>query len=1003
MNLRRPPTRVLVVEDSPTQAEALRALLAGAGYEVALAANGEEGVARCDAQEFAVVISDVVMPGPVDGYELCRRIKAGKRPETPVVLLTSLSDPLDIIRGLECGADNFFTKSVEPANLLDRLEVLLTTKATRARAKIHMGVKVLFLGREFMITAEREQILDLLISTFEDAVRQNQELRRREEDLAHSHQSLHGLYRIAQGLNGAETEAQVAAIALERALELPGVQAGWISLREGESGFRAAAVRGLPPALEAPQALQGECVCRRKLLAGELGSVTNILECERLQKAKGDTRGLRYHAAVPLWVGDQTIGIMNLAGPDEGMFSDEDLQVLYGVGNQVAVALERARLHEHLEKLVDERTAALRAEVAERERAESALREAEERYRGLFENAVVGIFQTTIDGRYVLANPTLARLYGYASPDELMAAVGDLSRQFYVLPGRRDEFIRLVSEHGAVHGFESQAYRKDGSTIWVSEEARAVRDARGHLIGFEGTSVDITLRKQAEAAQARLVAVLEATPDLVGLADAEGRAMFMNRGGRVLLGIPPDEEISGLAIAETHTIAARDHLLKEAIPAAIRDGAWAGESVMRARDGREIPVRQVILAHRAPDGRVQFLSTIAHDLSRQQLLEAQLRQAQKMEAVGRLAGGVAHDFNNLLTVMLMSAGHLLEALEPGAPGREEAEAVHKAALHGSDLTRQLLAFGRRQVLAPRVIDVNAVVGELEGLLRRLIGDDIELRTVLSPGLGAVRADPSQLQQVIVNLAVNSRDAMPDGGKLTIETASVDLDETYAATHVSVKPGAYMMLAVSDTGVGMDPDTQVHLFEPFFTTKEEGKGTGLGLATVFGIVKQSGGNIWVYSEPGRGTTFKVYLPVVTESVEPARKARAPAVSRAGKETILLVEDNEAVRKGTHRVLERYGYTVLEAGSGHEAVGVARNHAGVIQLLLCDVVMPGMSGREAARQLAVMRPGVRTLFLSGYTRGAITDRDALAPDTAFLQKPFTADALAGKVREVLDAGP
>ncbi len=992
--------RVLLVEDSPTQAAAVQALLVDAGYDVVVATSGEAGVAESAAGEFAVVISDIVMPGSVDGYEVCRRIKAGNRPETPVVLLTSLSDPLDIIRGLECGADNFFTKSVEPAYLLDRLKLLLSTKATRARAKIHMGVKVVFMDREFTVTSEREQILDLLISTFEDAVRQNHELRRREEDLARSHQALHGLYRIALGLNEATTETEVAEAVLDRALELPGVRAGWIALREGETGFRTAAARGLPPALAEPGALQGDCHCRRKLLAGELDSVANMLECERLKKTKGDTGGIRYHAAVPLWIGDRTIGIMNLAGPDDGMFDDADLEVLYGVGKQVAVALERARLHGHLEQLVEERTAALRAEVVERERAEAALREAEQRYRGLFENAVAGIFRTTLDGRVVMANLTLARLYGYASAAEMMAAIEDMSR-CYVQPGRREEFIRLIGEHGTVHGFESQVYRRDGSAIWISEEARAVRDAGHQLVGFEGTVVDITARKQAEEARERLVAILEATPDLVGLADPEGKAVFLNRGGRELLGVPLAEDITGFPIAEAHPPAARDRLLREAIPAALQNGAWAGESVMVTRDGLEIPVRQVLLAHRAPDGRTQFLSTIAHDLRRQQALETQLRQSQKMEAVGRLAGGVAHDFNNLLTVVLISAGNLLETLATGAPGREDAEAVRGAALHGSDLTRQLLAFGRRQVLAPRVISINTIVADAERLLRRLIGDDIEVRTVLAPDLGAVRVDPNQLQQVIVNLAVNARDAMPEGGKLTIETANVELDDAYAATHMTAKAGPHVMLAVSDTGVGMDAHTQVHLFEPFFTTKEEGKGTGLGLATVFGIVKQSEGNIWVYSELGRGTTFKVYLPLVTETVEMVQQTRAATVRREGTETILLVEDNEAVRQGTMRVLRHFGYTVLEAGSGAEAVDVARKHAGVIQLLLCDVVMPGIPGREAARQLTLMRPGVRTLFLSGYTRGAITDRDALAPDMAFLQKPFTAEALAEKVREVLDA--
>jgi signal transduction histidine kinase len=382
--------------------------------------------------------------------------------------------------------------------------------------------------------------------------------------------------------------------------------------------------------------------------------------------------------------------------------------------------------------------------------------------------------------------------------------------------------------------------------------------------------------------------------------------------------------------------------------------------------------------------------------------EAHSRQAQKMEAVGQLAGGVAHDFNNLLTVILGSADLLLDALGRDHPEREEAEQIRNAGLRAAELTRQLLAFSRQQVLAPQVIDLSEVVATMDKMLRRVLGEDIDLRTVPSPGLRAVRADPGQLEQVVMNLTVNARDAMPTGGKLTIETANVELDEAYAREHaVVLKPGRYVMLAVSDTGIGMDGATQAHIFEPFFTTKESGKGTGLGLATVYGIVKQSDGWIWVYSEPGHGTTFKVYLPQVTEAAAPAVPSPVPPVSVRGAETLLLVEDEEPVRHLVEKMLKANGYTVLVAANGDDAERVAGEHEGRIHLLMADVVLPGINGRQVAQLLTATRPGIRVLYLSGYTDEAIVRHGVLEPGVAFLQKPFSPAVLGRKVREVLDS--
>jgi len=424
------------------------------------------------------------------------------------------------------------------------------------------------------------------------------------------------------------------------------------------------------------------------------------------------------------------------------------------------------------------------------------------------------------------------------------------------------------------------------------------------------------------------------------------------------------------------------------------------ETRWRKKDGTPMEVRLSGRAVLDAKGDAESFEMIAEDVTERRSLEQQLRQSQKMEAVGRLAGGVAHDFNNLLTVIKGYSELMLEKTTPGGPLRAEVEEVKKAADRAASLTRQLLAFSRQQVLAPKILDLNAAVGNMEQMLRRLLGEDIELSTALGEKLGQVKADPGQVEQVIMNLAVNSRDAMSRGGKLTIETANAVLDENYMREHGRVKPGRYVMLAVSDTGAGMDEETRSRIFEPFYTTKEMGKGTGLGLSTVYGIVKQSEGYIWVYSEAGLGTTFKVYLPRIDESAEDSQKLAALGTGDQGTETILLVEDEDGVRSLVKQLLSRQGYTVIETSQGSEALAECERHTGPISLLLTDVVLPQMSGRELAERLKALRPGMKVLYMSGYTDDAVLRHGVIGQETAFLQKPFTTSSLARKVRDVLD---
>jgi nitrogen-specific signal transduction histidine kinase/CheY-like chemotaxis protein len=390
------------------------------------------------------------------------------------------------------------------------------------------------------------------------------------------------------------------------------------------------------------------------------------------------------------------------------------------------------------------------------------------------------------------------------------------------------------------------------------------------------------------------------------------------------------------------------------------------------------------------------------DITERKQLEGQLQQSRRMEAVGRLAGGIAHDFNNLLTIIKGYTELAVQRNEVPAPVRADIEHIEDASERAAGLVRQLLAFSRKQVLQPKNLDLNGVVLGLEKLLRRLIGEDIEMKTVVSAGLGTIKADPAQVEQVLMNLVVNARDAMPKGGRMIVETSNVDLDKTYASEHVSVKPGRYVMLAVSDSGTGMSPETIAHIFEPFFTTKGGTKGTGLGLATVYGIVKQSGGYIWVYSEPDKGSTFKVYFPRVDELAEKDSRSPHTASTKRGSETILLVEDDDAVRELAEVILATQGDRVICANGPKRAEEIAAERSQEIDLVLTDVIMPTMSGRELVKKLGARNPKMRVMYMSGYTDNVIAQGGVLEEGLAFLQKPFTPRALTQKVREVLDAG-
>jgi two-component system cell cycle sensor histidine kinase/response regulator CckA len=617
------------------------------------------------------------------------------------------------------------------------------------------------------------------------------------------------------------------------------------------------------------------------------------------------------------------------------------------------------------------------------------LESAEQRYRQLFERSLAGIIRTTLDGRILECNLACARIFGYSTSEELIASpITDR----YFSPEDRNSFIAILRKVKSLTNYEQCLRRKDGSKVWLLGSANLVEGAGGEPAVDEETFVDITERRNAEETFRK---AFNANPEPITIATIlEGRYLDVNESFLRVTGYSREEVIGRTSRELKFWEHPEDRtrfieIIKEL--GSVRDleikfRTKSGEIRMAVDSGEVIDVagRECVIA-------------ILRDITDQKALEKQLRQTQKMEAVGQLSGGIAHDFNNLLGVIIGYSEILEHRLPPNDPLQKECLQIKKAGQSAASLTRQLLAFSRQQVLEPRVLDLNAIVLNVEKMLRRLIGEHIDLRTQLDPALGCVKADQSQIEQVIINLAVNARDAMAQGGKLIIETSNVILDEDYARRHSPQLPGPYVLLAVADTGIGMDAETQARIFEPFFTTKELGKGTGLGLSTVYGVVRQSGGHIWVYSEPGQGTTFKVYLPRAGQTARLQQPPASPAESLRGTETILLVEDEEALRGLTRSLLEESGYTVLEAELPEAATEIARRHRGTIHLLLTDMVMPGMNGRVLAANLASMKPEMKVVYMSGYT--GFTHAGLADPDISLLAKPFTRETLLRKVREAL----
>lgn len=848
---RNPPT-ILIAEDSPTQAAELSFLLEEQGFKVVQAKNGLKALELARLNPPDLIISDIVMP-EMDGYAFCSAAK--RTPELdgiPFILVTSLSSPNDVFKGLDVGADNFIVKPYDQGLLVSRINYLLTNRDLRRSGKLQVGIEIELSGNRHFITAERQQILDLLISTYEQAISLYDALDVKQKDLTRSYETLNALYGLAEGLNACETEIQVAASAVEKGLKLPGIDAAWLYLYDG-TDFKLAASSGEPKDLFLGEYAEYECACQRKLKSGNLESNAVILECQRLSFRLED-QPLRYHASIPLVINGTAKGVFNLVSCKQDVLSADELRTLSGIGNQIAIALERVQLRESLERKVAERTAELRM---------------------ILESTPVPTITLDKTGAITTWNRAAETVFGYSAAD----VVG---RKNIVLPDNfatQEPHGKALAEGAVVRGWELLCRHKDGSEVQVRLSGGPLTDQFG---------------------------------------DAFGQVLTLE------------------------------------------------------------------------------------DLRERRRFEEQLRQAQKMEAIGNLTGGIAHDFNNLLTIIIGNVDLALRFIGDKPQGKDLLDGALAACMRGAELTKQLLAFGRRQTLRPEVADANALIRSAVKLLDRTLSEKVKIDVIETKDLWRVEIDPTQLESALLNLSVNARDAMPNGGQITIETSNQIIDAQHSDPEAQFLPGDYVLISVTDTGTGMSREVMSRIFEPFFTTKDVNKGTGLGLAMVYGFVKQSGGHINVYSELGIGTTFKLYLPRAVNSTSTMTGAASPNKALRPKQgsRVLVVEDNDGVRQIVVRQITDMGCEVTIAKSGAEALSMLEQGLSV-DLVFSDVVMPGeVSGIELATQVAKRWPAVKILLTSGFPE-AVLNRSNPTLRAKILSKPYRVADLDAELSQLLGA--
>lgn len=977
--------KIIVVNDREEERYLAETLLKRNGYEVETAANGAEALEKLHTEDFDMIVSDVLMP-VIDGFKLCQECKRDEKlKDIPFVFYTATyKDERDEELSLKLGADKFLTKPIEPEEFTQIIQGIFRDLD---KGKV---------GQKKPIVEEKKEILKLY-----------SERKRAEVQLFRQSNILEGINQVLMEAVTSETEEDIAKTCLAVAEELTESRFGFIAeLNEkglldtiaiSNPGWDACKM-GVSDAKRFIKDMPIRGVDRATVRDGVSrivnGKEAIISHPDHVETPEGHP-AITAFLGVPLKRQGKTIGMIGLGNKEKGY-------------------------DEHDQKAVEDLSVSF-VEALRYKRAEEEVGKSRKRFRSLTEATSDGIWEVDENVVYTYASPKVRDLLGY-EPDELIGKT-----PFDLMPpeeARRvaDIFGPIAASQKPFSSLENTNLHKDGSFIVLETSGVPVFDEAGVFRGYRGIDRDITERKKTEEdlrnSEKRLAQAVEGNSIPTFLIDNNHFITHWNKSCEKLTGI------SASAIVGTQKAWSAFYAEERPVMADfIVDGATA-EEIAGNYEGKNIKSTMIEGAYEGenfyPDlgekgkwlfftaaplidqqGKIVGAIETFQDITERRSMEKQLRQSQKMEAIGTLAGGVAHDFNNLLTVIIGNAQLALMDAGKDESLRKKIEEIEKAGDKAASLTQQLLGFSRKQIIKPQVLDLNEEINETEKMFKCTIGEDIEFQTVLEPELWKVYADSGQINQVIMNMVVNARDALPQGGKLIIETANADLDENYFREHsIKEQPGSYVMLAVSDTGIGMDKETREHIFEPFFTTKEVGKGTGLGLSTVYGIVKQNNGFVWVYSEPGQETTFKIYLPKVKGVAGQEEKEQTPVDDLSGSETVLIVEDDDSLRNLAQKVLQSCGYRILSAENGEEALKVGKEHEGPIHLLLTDVVMPKMGGKKAADRLQSLYPQMKVIYMSGYTDNAITRHGFLAPDLNFLEKPFTPKGLARKAREVLD---
>jgi two-component system cell cycle sensor histidine kinase/response regulator CckA len=970
-------TNLLVVDDKQENLYMLRILLEGNGYRVETATNGVEALERARRDPPSMIVADILMP-VMDGFTLCREWRKDERLKAiPFVFYTATyTDPKDEDFALSLGADRFLVKPMEPGAFVDMVRQVLG-EAEEGRLRV-----------PDKLTEDEPVYLktysERLVKKLEDKML----------ELERAHRRLAAQYQASTALAALKSRDEIVLHVLRTVIEAMGFdKAIYFEYDPQRQEFRLAEVVGLAEGLAATP--QQDLVFRLGEERGLVGLVGQTRRPLIVADTREDARwvpmdsALRSALFVPVIHDDELLGVTGVVSAESDHFSPADADDLMTLANNVGIALKNAQLVERLSQ-------------------------SEARYRRLAENApdVIYHYRLKPTPGFEYVSPAATEVFGY-TPEEYYADP-DLSFKL-VHPEDRPLLEQHIRGAGSSRVPLSVRWvRRDGEIIWTEHRAVPIYDQVGDLVALQGIVRDVTERVRAAEQLRRqhgsLRTLIDNVPDHIFFKDAESRYLAANVVMARLMGVADPDDLVGKTDFDfiSHDRASRYRADDQAI-------IESGRPLIDREEFRETAAGHVRWHQTSKlplyDERGQVVGIVGigrdvteHKRAREERehLQAQLLQAQKMEAVGQLTAGVAHDFNNALTVVNGFAELLEWKLPPQDPLQGHVKRILNAARNAADLVRQLMAFSRKQVVEVKVVDLNAALSDVRSMLEHVISEDIRLEMVLSRQLWPVRVDPAHLQQVIVNLASNARDAMPHGGRLVITAANLTLVEPNARTHPDVQRGEYVMLSVSDTGCGMSPDVQARIFEPFFTTKELGKGTGLGLATVYGIVKQSRGEIRVSSQVGAGTTFRVYLPRVLEHVSPSPEGGSAAAGASrGGETILLVEDDATVREFAQSVLEMEGYQVIEVAAADEALQAASEWAGGIHLLVTDAVMPGMSGMALAAELTTQRPEMRVLCMSGYVENVTEYLGLPARSVAFLQKPFGASDLTRKVRLVLDA--